>query len=900
MKTPEPSSDLAAALAREEAAISHDPRTAATQLRALADRARSAKDVVIAARALRSAARALAYAGQYEESLGCARRAVEDAAATGLREECGRARLAAMHALVETGRLDEALAEGELARDGFAAIPAPSLVARAQINLGIVFNRQGRLDDALACFDSAIPALVAEPLIGAQLQNNRAETLLRLFRFADARTAFEHARDMNREAGAALTTAIAEGNLADLDARMGLWGQAILGFDRAIAALREVVSPGHELRLRAERAEASAAMGLVDSACTEFEALVAELDANSLRREAARARAALGRACALAGKSSQARTALLAAQAEFNALGDHLEASRVLLDRAEIHLATDPLQSTPLIHAALAGANMIGVDRARCELLLAEVACAARSPDEAIAHADLARAVAVGVPHVEAAADILAAKAMQSQDRFAEATRRSHAACVQLDRVRGALPARQFRLAFPDAARAHRAHLGLLLDDPRSDPFAVIAAIEAIEQQALLEDSLSVDLADPRSLTVDPLLAERARLAQELNALCSMVADTRGSDARQVPWRSRLAALEGSLDDVENRMERQRGSGYCDLRSIGADGVQSLAHTTAFIRFGEHDGEIFAVIAGPHGARTLRRLGVRADFERLSRAIHFQMREAIRSGNLRSASSSLRSLLARADDLLSSAWLDPRAGTRPLVIPTDSVAGIPFMALPSVAEIPGGLRLAPTVTIAARTFERQASAMSDVLAVAFDDGAIPGVTGEVESVARIWGSRASTLAGPDATTNLVRERAPRARILHFACHGWCATTSAQTSGLRLADRWLNRRELRSLRLDADIVVLSACETGPGATGGDSAGLASAFLAAGARAVLATMWTVRDDFCIQLMDNLHSRWKSGGRGGLGAGWGDAVASIRTTYPHPADWSSFVLYGEPDVL
>ncbi len=896
MTDPTPLSDLVAALTREEAGISRDPGAAADHLRALAVAAKQANSHEIAARALRSAARALAYAGHYDESLGCARRAIDDATAAGLREECGRARLAAMHALVETGRLDEALAEGELARDSFAAMDAAALVARAEINLGIVCNRQGRLDDALACFDRAAPALVGEPLIAAQLANNRAETLLRLYRFADARTAFEASRDANRAAGAALTTAIADGNLADLDARMGLFGRAIIGFDRAIESLRNIESPGHELRLRAERAETTASMGLVDAACDEFESLVAKLDAAALRREAARARAGLGRACGLAGRPSHARTALLAAQAEFEALGDHLEVSRVLLDRAELHLAGEAELAGPLVRAALAATQMSGVDRARCELLLGEVAAAAKAPLETLAHADLARAVAAGVPHVEAAADLQAAMALSTLGRLDDARARSLQACTSLDRVRGTMPAKQFRLAFPDAARAHRAHLAVLLAKGSTDPAEIAAEIEAIEQQALLEETFAMALphADAAS-DLDPLLHERSELTQELNALYSMVADAKGADARQVAWRQRLRALESALDDVENRMERQQDSGYRDVHSIRVDAVRELAARTPFIRFGEHDGEILAVVCGPNGARVHRRLTTRCELERLSRAIHFQMREAIRTGCRGTGSSALHGLLARVDEVLSPAWLDPRGGFAPLIVPTYAASGVPFLALPSMSDLPQGVSLAPSLTIASHHSAPKVSPAHRVLAVAFDDGSIPGAVNEARAIARVWGDRASTILGADATTAAVRARAHDASIVHFACHGWCATTSAQASGLRLADRWLNRREIRSLRLCADIVVLSACETGPGAVGSDAVGLASAFLAAGAKGVLASLWPVRDDFCIQQMDTLHSLWHSGNGASLRSGWARAVSSIRATHPHPADWASFVLYG-----
>ena len=108
---------------------------------------------------------------------------------------------------------------------------------------------------------------------------------------------------------------------------------------------------------------------------------------------------------------------------------------------------------------------------------------------------------------------------------------------------------------------------------------------------------------------------------------------------------------------------------------------------------------------------------------------------------------------------------------------------------------------------------------------------------------------------------------------------------------------MHRRDLRDVALTADLVVLSGCETGPGGSGGDAQGLFAGFLGAGARRVLASLWTVRDEICVEFMAGLHARWHSDGLGDVGRAWAQQVARVRADHPHPAHWAPFMLSGSP---
>lgn len=112
--------------------------------------------------------------------------------------------------------------------------------------------------------------------------------------------------------------------------------------------------------------------------------------------------------------------------------------------------------------------------------------------------------------------------------------------------------------------------------------------------------------------------------------------------------------------------------------------------------------------------------------------------------------------------------------------------------------------------------------------------------------------------GPEATAARVQAAAPDARLIHFACHGHFSPHDPLGSGLKLADRWLNVREICDLRLRAGLVTLSGCETGRNVvTAGDELqGLSRAFLAAGAAALLVSLWTVQDEAALKLMTDFY--------------------------------------------
>src|SRR6266508_815497 len=146
------------------------------------------------------------------------------------------------------------------------------------------------------------------------------------------------------------------------------------------------------------------------------------------------------------------------------------------------------------------------------------------------------------------------------------------------------------------------------------------------------------------------------------------------------------------------------------------------------------------------------------------------------------------------------------------------------------------------------------------------------------------------------------------RILHFATHGLLNSERPELSGLVFSlidqegkpqDGFLRLHEIYNLQLNADLVVLSACETGLGKEikGEGLIGLTRGFMYSGAPRVIASLWNVDDLATAELMKLFYQRML---KDGLPAGAALRAAQLELSrqkrWASPYFWAGFVLHGE----
>jgi CHAT domain-containing protein/Tfp pilus assembly protein PilF len=179
---------------------------------------------------------------------------------------------------------------------------------------------------------------------------------------------------------------------------------------------------------------------------------------------------------------------------------------------------------------------------------------------------------------------------------------------------------------------------------------------------------------------------------------------------------------------------------------------------------------------------------------------------------------------------------------------------------------------------------------------------------EVQALSRGFGQRATVYLGAEATEGRAKSLA-KTTYLHFATHGLLDERSPLNSSLALTipserrtgeeNGLLQAWEIfEQLRIDADLVTLSACETALGAdvAGEGLIGLTRAFHYAGARTVLASLWRVADVSTSDLMTKIYARLRSGMTKDEALRQAQREAIARPETAAPFHWAAFTLSGD----
>ena len=191
----------------------------------------------------------------------------------------------------------------------------------------------------------------------------------------------------------------------------------------------------------------------------------------------------------------------------------------------------------------------------------------------------------------------------------------------------------------------------------------------------------------------------------------------------------------------------------------------------------------------------------------------------------------------------------------------------------------------------------------------FDFLPLPESRTEVTRIAALYSPKAATYLGADATEENAASVGKDVPLIHYACHAIVNERFPLDSALALTipqkpvegqdNGLLQAWEIfERVRIDADLVTLSACESGLGKeVGGEGLiGLTRAFQYAGARSVLASLWKVEDESTAELMKRFYGYLKSGltKDEALRLAQIDLIRSAE--FSRPRDWAAFQLNGD----
>jgi CHAT domain-containing protein len=177
---------------------------------------------------------------------------------------------------------------------------------------------------------------------------------------------------------------------------------------------------------------------------------------------------------------------------------------------------------------------------------------------------------------------------------------------------------------------------------------------------------------------------------------------------------------------------------------------------------------------------------------------------------------------------------------------------------------------------------------------------LPGAEAEARAIAPLLNTQAIT--GAQGTKAEIVQKMPQASIIHLATHGLLDDVHGLGSAIALApsgsdDGLLTAEEIFDMKLQANLVVLSACNTGFGRITGDGViGLSRALISAGVPSVIVSLWAVPDAPTSELMQSFYQNLQN--NPDKAQALRQAMLATMKTHPQPRNWAAFTLIGEAE--
>lgn len=386
-------------------------------------------------------------------------------------------------------------------------------------------------------------------------------------------------------------------------------------------------------------------------------------------------------------------------------------------------------------------------------------------------------------------------------------------------------------------------------------------------------------------------------LIRERESLATLIRSAR-ADGGEVPS-NELETLLVRYRSVLDRIERQHlaSGAVTKLTSTEVQQVQAaLASDEVLIEYLTHSDTVQAIAIDKESIRLLQ-LGDRSQIEAKAEAA---FRSTRRIENLNQIHQNYADLGER---LLGPVFAEFPRSSKLVVVPSDGLFSVPFGALRLKDE---WLSNRVEVTLAASAsswlLSRKTSSRGDgMLLACLGDYAgsqglltpLPGTKKEALQIQSLFpGSR--LLQGEGLLEKEVRTQASGKARVHLATHGQFDAEEPLLSSLHFSDREVTAADIFGWNLDADLAVLSACESAGFSRENSYLGLSSAFQFAGARNLVVSYWPVSDQATSVWMESFYAALAKGESPSKAQQ--RAHLATREAYPHPYFWAAFVVWGD----
>jgi len=838
-----------------------------------------------------------------------------DAAATillaiGLDHNAAETQVAKLIALAMLGEYDEAVRTGGEALKVFERHRDTLAAGKIEKNLGNIVARQGRESDAEKYYLRARRRFVAVGDLAelAMCDNSLANTYAELNDFRKAEKFYASSLEIVRRARMHVTEAEIEASMGNLALFRGRFDEALRFLELSRQKYDDIKMPHQSAIAEMEIADIYLELNLAEEAINIYECIAASFRDLKMQGEEARSRAGLARAYILRGEPRRGLSELKrSAQLYLNEKNPN-GAAGVMLAQADIELGARNSQTAldlirEAIKLAAKGENLrlklysnwlygealvrSGRRTQAAKILTETLDLAKQSEQQNLAQNCLNSLGALAVENGECKA---------ARQYFSQAVK-------MVETLRSPLAGEEFRMSFMANRLAPYTNLAKLhIAD--GDIKRAFAAFENARARTLSEN---VDGSDAANTKASPKLTKQlAVLREKLNWHYSRLAKADPYNVKRLEAEART--LEKQIGDLMRQIASTQTHGNSSQNiSVKEDELvalqRQLGDKKALIEFVSLDGEISAFVVTNKAIDLVRSPTRESEIYDLLEGVQFQF------GALRFGKSMLGSfaeeLKRRADTYfgqLHQKLIEPIGGLiddRDLVIvPVGPLHYVPFQALYDGERYlieSREISYAPSAAVWTSLNARRPRNLIKTLLIGFADEAIPLVNEEVSALRKMMPAAVS-FTGKKATFANYKTHAGEADILHLACHGQFRSDNPMFSSLHLADGFVTVADISVQRLRAEVVTLSACETGLNKlyAGDEILGLARGFLSAGAASLVLSLWTVNDEATVRLMKDLYRNLQRSRS--VAASLRQAQCAFIARGEHPYYWSSFSVIGK----
>jgi len=891
--------------------------------------------------------------GNLEQALDLAQQALHMKEDLGDRDETGNTHSQLGLIYWELSDYPNAIQHLNTAIEIGSALDDKELEGSARNNLGLVFDERGDYQHSLEQYQRALDLhrkTHFERGEGDTLGNIGGVYLL-LGKFREALPYYQQAQQISERLGLKPALSVDLGNIALCLAGMGDADAALESFDRAAQIARESGLAKEEADWRRDKGTTLVGLGRYDAALKEYSAAELVYERSGLQQEMVEALTDTGIVYESMGDSTAAETRFQRALQLARKIGStegESEAALALGDLERRRRRND--EADKYFQSALAHARSAGEDGTIVDVLLhlgrnetdrkhydqareaAEEASAVSErlgnrPAIAQSHYVLGEVQRSQADFAQALQEFDSAENLQKElrdpelgwrvhygrgqtleamDRTAEAIDSYKQAIAIIEQTRVQISEQRFRAGYiEDRYQVYVALVELLLKLGKAGEAFLYS--EKLRARAYF-DQMGPNPPAERNSQSDQHIRELAAQIRTLRREIEKEYATPEKDRRGQALEFYSAELDRAERDYQDLLDNARSFNHAENPdSQVIPSVPELQHflsaDKALLEFVVGKQSVSAFLMTPESV-----VGIPI---------------SVSSDALTSRVELLRGLITRRSPL----WADPARGMfqllltpierdnqlhgiRQLLIIPDSVLNyVPFAALPDSRGKFLGDRYQISYLPAASALTRKAveSGSRKLLAVAPDEPELRNTAAEIRGIGTLFPSRSRLLFGKQATETLFKQVAGDYDYLHLATHGGLNRNAPSLSALQLEpdaqnDGRLELHEIARLKLHARLVTLSACETALGSgyftetpAGDEFVGMTRAFLGAGSRAVMASLWPVNDESTSLLMMGFyrHLLRKSDAQA-----LAEAQREFRNANPryrHPYYWAPFIIVG-----